>query len=76
MIGSNAMVEIFKHNQSYGLLNSMLSGLADIDFDNIAVTYTSLTDVFVLKKSTSVVKTITITYSTAARDIVSTAVMT
>ena len=76
MIGSDANVEMFKHYQTYALLQAFLAGVADIDFDNFAITYGTTTDTIVLKKSTTIVGTFLVTYSTTKRDIVSTAAYT
>ena len=56
-------------------INSILCNVAAIDYDNIACSYTATTDVYVLKKSTSTVKTITVTYSDATKQEVSTIAM-
>ena len=51
---------------------SILANHAAIAFDNIACTYTATTDVFALKSSTTLVATITVTYSDATKMEVST----
>jgi len=60
--------------QAADLVNMMLSNVAAIDFDEIAVTYTSTTDVFKLNKASALVETITVTYSDTTKAVVSGAV--
>lgn len=53
------------------LVSLMLSNLTAIDFDEIAVTYGTTTDVYVLKKATSTVATLTVTFSDATKKVAS-----
>lgn len=56
---------------AFDLVNMMLSNLAAIDFDQIAVTYGATTDVFVLKKATATAATLTVTYTDATKTVAS-----
>lgn len=61
----------FKTLQAIDLVNLMLSNIAAIDFDEIAVTYNATTDVFVLNKASVLVKTITVTYADSTKAVAS-----
>ena len=61
----------FRFNTAHDLVNLMLSNIAAIVFDEIAVSYTATTDVFVLKASTATVTTLTVTYTNATKAVVS-----
>lgn len=59
---------------AFDLVNMMLSNIAAIDFDQIAVTYAATTDVFVLKKVAATAATLTVTYTDATKTVASTIV--
>jgi len=61
----------FRSLQAHDLVTMFLAGVADIDFDEIAVTYNETTDVFVLKKASATVTTLTVTYSDATKAVAS-----
>jgi len=61
----------FRTLKAHDLVTMFLAGVADIDFDEIAVTYNTLTDVFVLKKASATVSTLTVTYSDATKAVAS-----
>ena len=56
---------------AFNLVQMMLSNIAAVDFDEIAVTYGTTTDAFVLKKATATVITLTVTYADATKAVAS-----
>lgn len=63
--------KLIRTGSSIDLVNMMLSNIAAIVFDEIAVSYTSTTDVLALKAASALVSTLTVTYTDATKATVS-----
>lgn len=67
----DATKKAIRTTTAFDLVNMMLSNIATIDFDEIAVTYGATTDAFALKKATVLVATLTVTYADATKAVAS-----